>query len=142
MYISFGTTRSVLYLLLILISLSFSCMQDIMLAREPGQMAEQNSRSALALGQVLYTRYPIVARAWPSGCIGRVRARAKESCIQGQVRPQAVRVSCKQKLYLCLPICCVYQYYPKITGACLIFNCADYGIRNRQSCRAIKNNDL
>ena len=22
------------------------------------------------------------ARAWPSGCIGRVRARAKESCIQ------------------------------------------------------------
>ena len=71
-----------------------------------------------------------------------MRARAKESCIQGQVRPQAVRVSCKQKLYLCLPICFVYQYYPKITGACLIFNCADYGIRNRQSCRAIKNNDL
>ena len=27
----------------------------------------------------LYTRYPIVARAWP---LGRVRARAKESCIQ------------------------------------------------------------
>ena len=63
MDISFGTTRSVLYLLLILISLSFKCMQDILLAREPGQMAEQNSRSALALGQVLYTRYPIVARA-------------------------------------------------------------------------------
>ena len=29
----------------------------------------------------LYTIYPIVARAWLSGCIGRVRARAKVSCI-------------------------------------------------------------
>ena len=28
---------------------------------------------------LLYTRYPIVARAWP---LGRVRARAKVSCIQ------------------------------------------------------------
>ena len=31
----------------------------------------------------LYTRYPMLSsRAWPSGCIGRVRARAKVSCIQ------------------------------------------------------------
>ena len=26
---------------------------------------------------ILYIRYPIVARAWPSGCIGRVRVRAR-----------------------------------------------------------------
>ena len=31
------------------------------------------------LGEKLYTRYPIVARA-----LGRVRARAKVSCIQGE----------------------------------------------------------
>ena len=30
---------------------------------------------------ILYTRYPIVARAWPWP-LGRVRARAKVSCIQ------------------------------------------------------------
>ena len=42
------------------------------------------------LGQELYTRYP---RAWPSG---RVRARAKVSCIQGQERARDVRVSCIQ----------------------------------------------
>ena len=45
------------------------------------------------LGQELYTRYPIVARAWPSG---RVRARANVSCIQGQERARDVRVSCIQ----------------------------------------------
>ena len=35
-------------------------------------------QNAFTIGNSLYTRYPIVARA-----LGRVRARAKESCIQG-----------------------------------------------------------
>ena len=34
------------------------------------------------LQKALYTRYPIVALAWPSGCISRVQTRAKLTCIQ------------------------------------------------------------
>ena len=33
------------------------------------------------------------ARAWPSGCIGRVRERAKVSCIQARTRPPSARAT-------------------------------------------------
>ena len=50
-----------------------------LLARALGLKARSDAREKI--GYLVYTRYPIVARAWPSGC--RVRARAKVSCIQG-----------------------------------------------------------
>ena len=44
----------------------------------------------------LYTRYPIVARrAWP---LGRVRARAKESCIQSINMPQYVNRTLQESI--------------------------------------------
>ena len=43
-----------------------------------GQARARNDTDILVVYKIPYRR----VRAWPGGCIGRVRARAKESCIQ------------------------------------------------------------
>ena len=47
--------------------------------RDMSGKMEGSERWELIVYKIPYRR----ARAWPSGCIGRVRARLKESCIQG-----------------------------------------------------------
>ena len=60
----------------------------------PGVFYTYGKPMFLLTDRLLYTRYPIVARrAWPTGCIGRVRraskgilhTRAKVSCIQDRL---------------------------------------------------------
>ena len=57
-----------------------------------------------ARGDSLYTRYPIVARALGLAAerlqpLGRVRARAKESCIQGNSMRNFIRELCPGVFY-------------------------------------------